>query len=145
MTRNINVPVRNSFGSRIGTETIGTETKGRRIAMGKYSEKTNEIMAFFGELAKANPEIANGFMSMHKFVEKDSALTVKEKEFIALGIAIGVRCEGCISAHVGNLVELGVTKEEIMEVISVAVMLGGGPSVTYGAVASQAFKELSAG
>ena len=111
--------------------------------MGKYSEKTDEIMAFFGELAKSKPEIANGFMSMHKFIEKDSALTAKEKEFISLGIAIAIRCEGCIAAHVGNLVELNVTKEEIMEIISVAITMGGGPSISYGAVANQAFEELS--
>ena len=111
--------------------------------MGKFAKQTQEIMSFFGTLAKEKPEIANGFMSMHKFVDSDSALTYKEKEFIALGIAINSHCEGCIAAHVGNLVEAGVTKDEILEVISVAIMMGGGPAITYGGIAHQAYQELS--
>ena len=111
--------------------------------MGKYQDKANDIMNFFGTMSKEKPKIAKGFMSMHQSIEEDSALTSKEKEFIALGIAINTRCEGCIAAHVGSLIELGVTKEEIMDVISVAVVMGGGPSITYGAVAVDAFDELS--
>ena len=111
--------------------------------MGKFEEKTNEIMNFFGELSKAKPKTAKGFMSMHQSIEEDSALTAKEKEFVALGIAISIRCEGCIAAHVGSLLELGATKEEILDIISVAVVMGGGPSITYGAVAVNAFEEMS--
>jgi AhpD family alkylhydroperoxidase len=111
--------------------------------MGKYEDKTNEIMNFFGTLAKDKPQITKGFMSMHQTMEENSALTTKEKEFIALGIAINARCEGCIAAHIGSLVELGVKKEEIIDVISVAVVMGGGPSITYGAVAYNAYEEMS--
>jgi len=70
-------------------------------------------------------------------------ITVKEKEFVTLGIAIAVRCEGCIEAHVRNLVNLKATREEIAEVISVAVVMGGGPSTVYGAKALEAFDQLS--
>jgi AhpD family alkylhydroperoxidase len=111
--------------------------------MGKYEEKTNEIMNFFGILAKEKPKTTKGFMSMHQSIEEDSALTAKEKEFIALGIGISTRCEGCIAAHVGSLIELGATKEEIIDVISVAVLMGGGPAITYGAVAYNAYEEMS--
>ena len=72
-------------------------------------------------------------------VYKDGVLTVKEKEFVTLGIAIAVRCEGCIEAHVRNLVNLKATREEIAEVISVAVVMGGGPSTVYGGKALEAF------
>jgi AhpD family alkylhydroperoxidase len=111
--------------------------------MGKFVEKTNEIMKFFGTLSKEKGEVAKGFMAMHQSMEENSALTAKEKEFVALGIAISDRCEGCIAAHVGALLELGVTKEEIMDVISVAIVMGGGPSITYGGIAFQAFEEMS--
>ena len=76
-------------------------------------------------------------------VYKDGVLTVKEKEFVTLGIAIAVRCEGCIEAHIRNLVNLKATREEIAEVISVAVVMGGGPSTVYGAKALEAFDQLS--
>ena len=111
--------------------------------MGKYEEKANEIMNFFGELSKSKPKTAKGFMTMHQSIEEDSALTAKEKEFVALGIAVSTRCEGCIAAHVGSLIELGATKEEILDIVSVAVVMGGGPAITYGAVAKNAFDEMS--
>ena len=111
--------------------------------MGAYQEKASGIMNFFGTLSKEKPKTAQGFMSMHQSIEEDSALTSKEKELIALGIAINSRCEGCIAAHVGSLIELGATKEEILDVISVAVVMGGGPSITYGSVAYAAYEEMS--
>ena len=94
-------------------------------------------------LAGALPNEIKAFRNFSGEVFKDGALTVKEKEYIALGIAIAVRCEGCIEAHVRNLINLKVTREEIAEIISVAVVMGGGPSTVYGAKALEAFDQLS--
>ena len=74
---------------------------------------------------------------------KEGALTVKEKECIALGIAVAVRCEGCIEAHVRNIINLEVSRDEVAEIVSVAVLMGGGPSTVYGAKALEAFDQLS--
>jgi len=94
-------------------------------------------------LAGALPNEIKAFRNFSGEVFTDGALTVKEKEFITLGIAIAVRCEGCIEAHVRNLINLKVTREEIAEIISVAVVMGGGPSTVYGAKALEAFDQLS--
>ena len=40
-------------------------------------------------------------------------------------------------------IRLGMTKQELEELIGVAVMMGGGPSLMYGAHAIAAFKEFS--
>ena len=94
-------------------------------------------------LAGALPKEMKAFRDFSGEVYKDGALTVKEKEFVTLGIAIAGRCEGCIEAHVRNLVNLKATREEIAEVISVAVAMGGGPSSVYGGKALEAFDQLS--
>ena len=94
-------------------------------------------------LAKAQPKEMKAFRAFDGEVYKDGALTVKEKELVTLGIAISVRCEGCIEVHVKSLVNLKATREEIAEVISVAVAMGGGPSSVYGAKALEAFDQLS--
>ncbi len=47
-------------------------------------------------LAGALPEEMKAFRAFSGEVYKDGALTVKEKELVTLGIAISVRCEGCI-------------------------------------------------
>lgn len=94
-------------------------------------------------LAAAIPCEMKGFMGLVQSVLKDSALTMKEKELIALGIAVAVRCEGCIETHINNLVNLGTTKQEVAEAISVAVLMGGGPSTVYGGKALEAYDQIS--
>ena len=110
--------------------------------MGTYSEQAKNVFDFIGILSKEDPKIAEGFVTMHKATGEDKALTAKQKELIALGIAITIRCEGCISCHVQEAIEAGATKEEIVETIGVAVVMGGGPSIVYGDKAYKAMKEM---
>lgn len=63
---------------------------------------------------------------------------------IALGIAITVRCDGCIAYHVHDSLQAGSSSEEILETIGVAVMMGGGPSVVYGCEAMEALDQFAA-
>lgn len=95
------------------------------------------------KLGSAIPNEMKAFGGLCGEVLKDGVLTVKEKEFVALGIAVAVRCEGCIEAHINNLVNLKATREEVAEIISVAVLMGGGPSTIYGGKALEAFDQLS--
>jgi len=64
------------------------------------------------------------------------------KELISLGISITIRCEGCIACHVQAALQAGATKEEIIETIGVAVVMGGGPSLVYGEKAYKAMLEM---
>ncbi|MGD8780483.1 MAG: carboxymuconolactone decarboxylase family protein [Ignavibacteria bacterium] len=110
--------------------------------MSTYPEKAQAVFNFVGTLSKEYPGIAQGFATMHKATGDDGALTVKQKELIALGIGIAVRCEGCIACHVQDSLKAGATHEEIVETIGVAVLMGGGPSVAYGDIAYKAMKEM---
>ena len=82
-----------------------------------------------------------GFGSLHAASLKSGALETKTKELIALGIAITARCEGCIAYHVHDAMKAGANKEEIIETVSVAILMGGGPSVVYGIEAMQALNQ----
>jgi AhpD family alkylhydroperoxidase len=64
------------------------------------------------------------------------------QELIALRIAITVRCDGCISFHVHDAMAAGASAEEIAETVSVAILMGGGPSVVYGIEALQALSQF---
>lgn len=61
---------------------------------------------------------------------------------MALGVAS--RCDGCIGFHAQALVKLGTTREEFLEVLGMAIYMGGGPSLMYAADALRAFEEFSA-
>ncbi len=93
------------------------------------------------KLGLAIPEVMQGFGALHEASLKSGALDSKTKELIALGIAITVRCDGCITFHVHDAMQAGANKEEIAETVSVAIMMGGGPSVVYGIEAMQALSQ----
>lgn len=105
---------------------------------GIYSH-LNEIM---GRLGEAAPETMAGFGRLHDAGATDGAVSAKTKELIALAIAIAVHCDGCISFHVHDALEAGASREEIVEVIGVAVMMGGGPSVVYGSQTLEAVDQF---
>ena len=107
-----------------------------------YSDQAKAVFDFIGTLSKENPGIAQGFAKMHHTGGEDKALSSKQKELIALGIGIAIRCEGCIACHVSDALKVGATQEEIVETIGVAILMGGGPSVVYGDKAYKAMKEM---
>lgn len=82
--------------------------------------------------AKASaPDAAKGFGALFQGVMKPGALGVREKELVALGIGIALRCEPCIYIHVEKALKAGATREQVMEATGVAVMMQGGPTYTY--------------
>lgn len=77
------------------------------------------------------PEVLGGFGTLFQSVMKDGALSVREKELVALGIAVGERCLPCINLHVQKCLAAGATRQQVIEAASVAVMMGGGPAYTH--------------
>ena len=61
------------------------------------------------------PEIGRAFAPFFKELMKDGALPNKQKELVALGIAVAMRCEPCIFSHVEKCVKAGWTPTELME------------------------------
>ena len=109
--------------------------------MTTYKEKAEAVYAFMNTLSKESPDVIKGFAAMHHAAGQNGALTVKEKELIAVGIAITIRCEGCIACHVLDAIKAGATREEIVETIEMAILMGGGPSIVYGDIAHKAMEE----
>ena len=93
-----------------------------------YYEQSPQAMA---QARAAAPEIAKAFGSMFQSVMKDGAISLREKELIALGIGLAVRCDNCIYAHVQKALKAGATRAQVLETAGVAVMMQGGPTYTY--------------
>jgi AhpD family alkylhydroperoxidase len=109
-----------------------------------YQDITARISKNVGSIGKAHPEVIKGFQALSGAAMKDGALDEKTKEFIALAIGVAQHCDGCIGFHVKKLVQLGATREEVVETLGVAVYMGGGPSLMYAAEAMHALEEFSA-
>jgi AhpD family alkylhydroperoxidase len=84
-----------------------------------------------------------GFGSLADSAKADGALDAKTKELIACAISIALRCDGCIGFHTRGAIKAGASRQEFMDMIGVAIMMGGGPSTVYGAYAVDAFEQFS--
>lgn len=83
------------------------------------------------KLKNLAPEIQRGFGGLFQATMKEGALTVREKELIALAIGLAVRCVPCINLHVEKCISAGATAAQVLEAAGVAVMMQGGPSFTH--------------
>jgi len=110
----------------------------------RYPEYLERIKSLTGKLAKELPGPVSGFSKLHKEALVEGALSTKMKELIAIAISISAGCEGCISYHTHNALGAGATRQEILETIGVAILMGGGPSMIYGAEAMDALDQFEA-
>lgn len=108
----------------------------------EYPDRNKRVHKLMGELRAQMPETMSAFNALHQAATKAGALDTKTKELIALAIGITVRCDGCIAFHIYDALRSGASREEILDTIGVAVMMGGGPSVVYGAEAMEALNQF---
>lgn len=101
----------------------------------------NDCLAPF---RKAQPEAMQGFGQLARAAMAEGAISAKNKELIALAIGVTQRCSGCIGFHVKALIKLGCSRQELEEMLSVSVYMGGGPALMYAAEALKAWDSMTA-
>ena len=102
------------------------------------------INSALGPLRKSQTEAMTGFGQLAKAAMAEGAVSAKNKELIALAIGITQHCSGCVGFHVKALIKLACTKQELEEMLTVCVYMGGGPALMYAAEALKAFDNFSA-
>ena len=96
-------------------------------ARAHYETWTDEV-----ETMKATvPDVVRGFGTMFHKLMGEGALSVREKELIALGIGMAIRCEPCMYSHLEKALAAGATREQILEMAGVVVTMQGGPGYVY--------------
>ena len=112
--------------------------------MDAYKDKITGMRKELRALNALVPETAKGFGELSRAVKDNGPLSVKEKEYIALGMSVVLRCEPCINFHVEALMKAGATREELGDVLAMAVQMGGGPGLMYAGHALACWDELAA-
>ena len=84
-----------------------------------------------GTLSRETPAVLQSWVGFVDTAMRESHLPAHTKELIALGMAITAHCKPCIGMHVEKCRAAGVTREEIVEVCAIAMVMGGGPTMTY--------------
>ena len=94
------------------------------------------------ELVNSAPEIMKAFGDLHAVYSKESAASFIEKEMVALGISITIKCIPCMLAHITSFKKAGGTREQLVDVIKTCILMNGGPGTAYGAKALAMYDEL---
>ena len=110
--------------------------------MSEMRQAMQDVKRAMGKLSREVPDEMKGFSDFMGIVLKPGKLDLKTKELIALGMGLTSRCKYCIGIHTQKALAAGATPEELWEVAMVAVMMGGGPAMTYGAELHKALDEF---
>ena len=70
-------------------------------------------------------QVVRRFFALDTQTYKDGALPVKTKELLGLVASLVLRCDDCVSYHVAQCREAGVTREEFFETFSVGLVVRG--------------------
>jgi len=99
--------------------------------MGNTQTKLADISSLIAKLKTEYPNETNAFLSFMSKAEGGKALSLREKELINVGLAVGAQCEWCIAVHVKQAVAAGANRDEVMEAGFMAVVMHGGPALMY--------------
>jgi AhpD family alkylhydroperoxidase len=85
----------------------------------KYREKMNEKILKNGGLP------INRFFNLDTHAYDNGALLHKTKELLGLVSSLVLRCDDCVSYHIIQCVEAGVSDPEFYEAFNVGLIVGG--------------------
>src|SRR5262245_42801913 len=89
-----------------------------------YKARIAEIDGYVGELKKLVPETVAAFSALSRSAQTSGALDKKQKELIALAIAVAIRCDGCVACHARGARRAGAGRQEVAEALGVAIQMG---------------------
>jgi len=110
-----------------------------------WKQYNSDMRGSLRNLNQAANETTRGFSALTKTVHDSGVIDPKTKELVALAISVADRCAPCIGFHIEALIAKGATREEISDILSICIQMGGGPSLMYAAKALEAFDQLSEG
>ena len=110
--------------------------------MTSYKHEIDHIKTYTTKITQAIPETMRAFYALSRSASMPGALDTKTKELIALAIGVTAHRKGCIAFHTQAALQAGASPAEIMEALSVAIAMGGGPALMYASYAVEAMEEL---
>lgn len=103
----------------------------------EYREKMNDRI-----LAQDN-KVIKRFWSLDNQAYQAESLDVPTKEMLGLVASMVLRCDDCIRYHLGRCHEVGVTTEQMFEVLAIANLVGGSICIPHTRRAVEYWDELN--
>lgn len=109
----------------------------------------NSIEEFNAYREKMNAKLLNNdnlmikrFFSLDTQAFKPGALGTQTKELLGLMASMVLRCDDCIKYHLQQCYEANITKDEILETFSIALLVGGSIVIPHSRRAIEFWEEL---
>jgi AhpD family alkylhydroperoxidase len=94
--------------------------------MADIIEEFNEYRSRMNEkLLADNNKIVKRIFNLDTNAYAEGVLDVKTKELLGLVASAVLRCDDCVKYHLETIHKEGVTKEEMMEAMGIATLVGG--------------------
>ena len=94
--------------------------------MANVVEEFNEYRSKMNEkLLADNNKIVKRIFNLDTNAYAEGALDVKTKELLGLVASAVLRCDDCIKYHLETAFKNGITKDEMMEAMGIATLVGG--------------------
>jgi AhpD family alkylhydroperoxidase len=95
------------------------------MPINKVTEFNNYRSKMNDKLLSNDNKIIKRIFNLDTNAFKEGHLPVKTKELLGLVASTVLRCDDCIAYHLETCFKEGISKEEIMESLSIATLVGG--------------------
>ncbi len=109
--------------------------------LGEKKEMKSDAKTLFEELRRLSPKVTGGLLRMRQETYRDRVVPAKYKLLTAMAISVAIRCEPCIRAYVQMAAEKGISQDELIEFLEVAMTMQGCPGEEWALKAYAAYKE----
>jgi AhpD family alkylhydroperoxidase len=92
-----------------------------------------------------NNLVLSRFFNLDHRAYEPGALGTKTKEMLGLVSSLVLRCDDCVTYHLIRCHEEGVTREELLEVFAIGLVVGGSIVIPHLRRAMARLEELDAG
>ena len=107
------------------TAKKGAEVKPAKGAANRVKEFTEFRKRMNERILEHDNQVVRRFFALDTQTYKDGALDLKTKELLGLVASLVLRCDDCISYHIAQCREAGVSRDEFFETFSVGLVVGG--------------------
>lgn len=88
-------------------------------------ERLNELV-----MEKGNLQMKR-FFNLDTQVYEEGTLSKKHKELLGLVASLVLKCDDCVEYHLNRCSEVDVTDEEMMEALSIGLVVGGSITIPH--------------
>lgn len=85
----------------------------------EYRARMNE------QILAADNKVIKRIFSVDTLAYQPGALDERTKEMLGLVSSLVLRCDDCVKYHLEKCFQIGLTNDEIFEVFSIAMLVGG--------------------